>query len=356
MDDRDSFYFAQVQHMVQYGPLNFSQFHDLYQKRIFDDHTVICKSSSSSFPSIKNNFKIQPNSILEWKAIKSWTNLLQSLSECDILQTRDEHKTRQTYGEPSFSNNSNTTITNTNSAPVQVHLNMNMTTNTMNMNMNITNTNANNSTNGQVNEQKWLHLQRELETISMKNEVQKAKIEILNDSNHELEKELLDLKNNHSQHLLDMQSKMHFIFDEYKVQSQNTNKLLKLEIHRLKARMQRKGSSPLPSSPSPPSLSAKEKIAKLRKEIKELMIDKQALEISQKKKFDDYTRSQFDIQYYNARYKALEVKYDLELFAMDKKRSIIMEIKQDLIHKDSILLHAHQMVHTHHTHYRFLNI
>ena len=153
----------------------------------------------------------------------------------------------------------------------------------------------------------------------------------LNSLNKDLQNEINTLKAKYQSQFIDLKSKMFKQLEEYKKQRQGSQSSLESEINRLR-------------NINRNSLKNNVEIKHIIKENEQLSFDNNQLKKKQNKLIDEISQLQLNILYYKTRYKALESKYDLETFNYDKYYSNISDLKEQIIHKQSIINYSSQII------------
>lgn len=338
-------FFVQSQPLIQYGPLSFDQLKELYINEVIDDNSFIAKSSSlSSLKSPTNktktndtssSFQVFPNEEQIWSQIRINHPIFSELEDAISSFNKNrpnKYKKRNSDKSDGDESKSNESSKNS-SSNVNFKVNMNVNGHnvpTMDMNINISSndslekslasTNNPNNITRKANEE----LKSQLQLVEEKNKNLMA-------LNKDLQKQINTLKAKYQAQFVDLKAKMLKQLEEYKKQRQGSQTSLQSEINKLRIMNRNSNKN---------NVDAKHLI----KENEELSTDNDQLKKKQNKLIDEISEMQLNILYYKTRYKALQSKYDLETFNYDKYHSNITDLKEQLLHKQSIIEYSAQIV------------
>jgi len=315
-------YFVQGQPIIKYGPLLYYQLKELYINEVINDHTFITTSSAlrqfekakRSTPNL-NALPVISDDPLLWKPIRSAMHIHAKLE--DALSTF--HKSDPARSAPNIGDETKSTDhSSNNGVNFQVNMNVNGPNAPTNLNINITSNNNNNNNHSADNSSlsHHMHSPRYMKALLHRCQTLQANNEHLMAVNKDVQAQRNMLTAKYESQFTEMQSKVARQLEEYK-----------LQCNALRAEIRRLSSTPASSATA----------TTINSEQQQLISDNQRLHEQHTKLLQEKITLDLNLSYYQMRCKVLQTQVDSDAFDHDRYQLQLGELKEQLLHKDTML-------------------
>eukprot|EP01084_Bolivina_argentea_P000626 1163_1 len=269
-----------------------------------------------------NTFRVLPHETSIWAPIHCIHSVFLELEGAiSAFSKRQSTKYKQVQGNGRKVDDHKSTDHNPSNLKFQVNMNVNTNT-TMDINMNI---NANKSKLNPNN-----ITRKEVESLKFELKLLDEKNKKLSKLNKDLQQEITTLGAKYQSQYTNLKQKMVKQFEDYKLKKTQQVVTLQSQLSHFRSA----GRNALNDV----------ELKQIRKDNERLSTHNAELITKHNKLMDKIAAMQLAMEYSKTRYKTLQSKYDLETFNYDKYQADIGALKEQILQKENIIDHSHQIV------------